>query len=165
MSAASSSLSLSLFLSLSRFLMIKPVWLIHALFILRGLNPRSFVSSISRDVTIYVYSISPLISSSLMMLYIFCPRLCHPRVTLARYPTARWCNRFQNPTTHALLAAAAAAACCTFSSSPPPHCPAYLLLSSQCHRCGGTGDRPREHGPGNCARIRRVVIICSRSKA
>lgn len=38
-------------------------------------------------------------------------------------------------------------------------------LSSQCHRCGGTGGRPREHGPGGPRnQHRRVVIISSFAK-
>lgn len=58
-------------------------------------------------------------------------------------------NRFQNPTTHALrVVAVVVAACCTCSSPPLPLSTtsllrivlSALLLFSQCHRCGETGD-------------------------
>lgn len=55
--------------------------------------------------------------------------------------------------------------------SPPPVVPSSTSFSSsylfsQCHRCGGTGDRPREHGPGgSCNQHRRVVIVDSLSRS
>lgn len=46
--------------------------------------------------------------------------------------------------------------------------PLIVLLAprfvSQCHRCGGTGGRPRGHGPGTCAQDRRMVIVTSLSR-
>lgn len=54
--------------------------------------------------------------------------------------------------------------------SPPPVVPSTTsfslsCLSSQYHRCGGTGGRPREHDPGGPrSQHRRVLIISSFAK-
>jgi len=81
--------------------------------------------------------------------------LYHSTSSLAHYPAAR-CNRFENPTTHALRVVAAA--CCTSSSSS-----CLPSLFSQCHHCGGTGSCLRGHGPRACTQDRQVVLALSRS--
>ncbi|CAL1676926.1 unnamed protein product [Lasius platythorax] len=37
-------------------------------------------------------------------------------------------------------------------------------IESQCHRCGGTGDRPRGHGPGGPRSQHRRVVIANLSR-
>lgn len=53
--------------------------------------------------------------------------------------------------------------------SPPPVVPSTTsshrsAFSSQCHRCGGTGDRPRGHGPGGPRSQHRRVVIANLSR-
>lgn len=112
---------------------------------------RSLASSFIRRIDKMIYFFRKCSSLSLSTTMFFLSLSLYHSTSSLAHPAAR-CNRFQNPTTHALRVVATA--CCTSSSSS-----CLPSLSSQCHRCGETGRRSRGHGPGACSQDRQVVIV------